>query len=108
MDLVRSIYRLTKSFPGDEKYGIISQLRRAAVSVSNNLAEGNSRMGRKNQANFVQMSYSSTMEVLNRLIISKDLEHLKTEKYQGLRELVNEIANKLTALHQSKMQSHPS
>ncbi|MBK9939889.1 MAG: four helix bundle protein [Chitinophagaceae bacterium] len=67
------VYKVTADFPADEKFGLISQLRRAAVSVVSNLAEGSARKSAKDQAHFYQMAYSSLIEVLNQLIISNDL-----------------------------------
>ncbi|WGK63984.1 four helix bundle protein [Croceiramulus getboli] len=64
-DLVKQIYTQTKKFPDDEKFSLTSQLRRAAVSVGSNLAEGTSRRSKKDQAHFSNLAYSSLMEVLN-------------------------------------------
>jgi len=93
---------LTKSFPETERYGLTSQIRRAAVSVANNLAEGSSRKSFKDQANFTTMAFTSLMEVLNLLIISKDLELINDEEYARLRPLVEEISNKLNSLRNSQ------
>lgn len=79
-----------------------NQLRRAAVSVSNNLAEGSARKTKKDQANFTTMSYSSLMEVLNMLILALDLEYINEKDYLELRPLVEEITNKLNALRNSQ------
>lgn len=69
-DFSRLVYKITQSFPYDEKYGIISQLRRASISVCTNLAEGSGRINNKDKAHFTQIAYGSLMEVLNLLIIS--------------------------------------
>ena len=103
--LVKEIYRLVKVFPGEEKYGMASQLRRAAVSVSNNLAEGSARKTKKDQSNFTTMSYSSLMEVLNMLILANELEYIHEKDYLKLRPLVEEIANKLNALRNAQQVS---
>ena len=57
--LIKGIYRLTESFPSDEKFGLTNQLRRAGVSVASNLAEGTSRASGRDQARFTQLSYGS-------------------------------------------------
>ncbi len=62
--LVKTIYKLTDNFPSTEKFGLISQLRRASISISSNLAEGTSRNTNKDKAYFSNVAYSSTMEVL--------------------------------------------
>ena len=64
------IYSATGKFPPTEKYGLISQIRRAANSISANIAEGNSRLGNKEKARFIQIAYGSAIEVLNHLILS--------------------------------------
>ena len=104
-ELVREIYQLSASFPTEEKYGMTSQLRRATVSVSNNLAEGCSRKSQKDQAHFTQIAYSSLMEVLNLLILSVDLNFLEVNKYEIVRPLIEEISNKLNALRKSQLAS---
>ena len=76
ISLVKYIYRITNDFPSEEKFGLISQLRRATVSISSNLAEGTSRKTNKDKAHFTTISFSSAMEVLNQLIISKELDFI--------------------------------
>ena len=71
--MVVKVYKLTASFPDSEKFGIVSQIRRSAISVSSNLAEGTGRNSAKDQAYFYSISYSSLMELLNQLLISKEL-----------------------------------
>lgn len=96
--LVVSIYRLTKNFPVDERYGITRQLRRASISVASNIAEGTSRVSFKDQAHFSQLSYSSLMEVLNQVILSVDLGFVSEEQVLTLRKKIEEVSNKLNAL----------
>lgn len=101
--LVKSIYRLTNSFPSDEKFGLVSQLRRASISISSNIAEGTSRNTNKDKAHFTTISYSSAMEVLNQLIISKELEFISEEDYLKAREQIYKISNMLNALRKSQL-----
>jgi len=68
------IYKITSAFPPEEKFGLISQIRRAAVSVCSNIAEGNSKRSAKDKTNYIHISYASTMELLNHIIIAHDLE----------------------------------
>jgi len=75
------IYKLTTSFPLDEKFGLVSQMRRAAVSIASNLAEGTSRKSKKDQAHFSTIAYSSCIELLNDLIIVNGLELISNELY---------------------------
>lgn len=98
-----SIYKMTEKFPDVEKFGLTSQLRRASVSICSNIAEGNSRISNKERAYFFQIAFSSTMEVLNQLIIAKELEFLKEEELKELRNSIDEISNKLNALHKKQL-----
>lgn len=103
--LVKNIYELTKEFPSDEKYGLTSQLRRASVSIASNLAEGTSRNTKKDKAHFTSLAYSSTMEVLNQLIIAQELELVTDEVYTELRDRIYKITNMLNALKKAQLNS---
>ena len=72
-------YKATQKFPAEEKFGMVSQMRRAAVSVASNIAEGTSRKTAKDQSHFSTISYSSTIELLNDSIIANDLKFLSDE-----------------------------
>jgi len=102
-DLVIEIYNLTKWFPSEERFGITSQLNRAVVSIASNIAEGSSRVGKKDRAHFYQIAYSSAMEVTSLLIIAKELRLLKEEEYTSIRIKILEITNKLNALYKSQI-----
>ena len=69
-EFIKQIYLITKTFPDEEKFGLINQLRRASVSIASNLAEGTSRNTNKDKAHFTTLAFSSLMEVLNQIIIS--------------------------------------
>ena len=103
MKLVKMIYDVTKSFPISEKYGLTSQLRRATVSISSNLAEGTSRISNKDKAHFTTLSFSSAMEVLNQILIAKELEFLSEEKYLEIRKKISKITNMLNSLRKSQI-----
>lgn len=102
-ELVKVVYRISDQFPGDEKFGLVSQIRRAAVSVIANLAEGSSRTSSKDQARFTEISYGSLMETLNLLIVAVDLNFIKENQLHEIRPLIEEIGNKLHALRQSQL-----
>lgn len=97
--LVKEIYIVTRLFPSEEKFGLISQLRRASVSVSSNIAEGSTRWSKKDKARFYEVAYGSLIEVLNQLILSNDLEYLNEEELKKLRPEVDEIVRMLNALY---------
>jgi len=96
--LTKEIYIITKKFPSDEKFGLISQLRRASISVCSNIAEGSARKTNKDKAHFTIMAFSSAVEILNQIIIAQELGFLTTENYKNLRKQIESITNKLNAL----------
>ena len=96
--LAINTYKYTKSFPKEEKFGLVSQMRRSSVSVSSNIAEGTARLTNKDKAHFMTIAYSSTLELLNRAIISKELEFIFEENYKSIRLEVELITNKINAL----------
>ena len=102
-EFVREIYKLTSDFSKDEKFGIISQIRPAVISIPNNLAEGSGRTSGKGQAEFTRYSYASLMEVLNLLTLSNDLKLISGESYQNLRLFIQELSNKLNSLRKSQL-----
>ena len=97
--LTVKIYKITRSFPAEEKFGITSQIRRAATSVSANIAEGSGRKSIKDKARFFQIAYSSLLEVLNFLIISNKLFYVTNELLLETRKDIEELANKINAYH---------
>lgn len=101
--LIKSIYTLTSNFPDNEKFGLVSQMRRAIISVSSNIAEGSSRTSLKDQAHFYQISYSSLMELLSQLIVSHDLNYINNEKYLDLRNTIQGISFKVNSLRKAAL-----
>ena len=96
--LVKDIYVTTSKFPKEEMFGVTSQIRRASMSISANIAEGMSRSTNKDKARFLNLAYSSAMEVINFLILSLDLGYLNEIDYIKLREPLEKITNQLQAL----------
>lgn len=94
----KSTYQITAKFPDTEKFGIISQLRRASISVASNIAEGSARKTFKDKANFTTMAFGSAVEVLNQLIISYELNFITEVDYLRLRTNLECITNKLNSL----------
>ncbi|WP_417800676.1 four helix bundle protein [Tenacibaculum sp.] len=103
ISLTKNIYSLTNSFPINEKFGLISQLRRATVSIASNLAEGTARKSNKDKARFITISYSSAMEVLNQIIISRELNYISEKDYILVRKKLEKITNMLNALRKSQL-----
>lgn len=92
------VYNLTAKFPSNEIYGITSQIKRSSSSIATNIAEGTSRNTKKDKAHFMTISYSSAMETLNHLIISRDLNYLNEEDYLICREKLEKICNQINNL----------
>jgi four helix bundle protein len=101
----KKIYKLTRSFPDYEKFGMAGQLRRAIISVCSNIAEGSSRKSKKDQLHFYNMAFSSLMETLNQLIISHDLDYLDNQSLADSRSEIHEISLMLNGLSNSLMKS---
>jgi four helix bundle protein len=96
--LAKHIYLITKNYPEEEKFCLTNQMRRAAISISSNIAEGSGRTSNKDFAHFVQISYGSLLELLNQLILSLDLEYIDELTYSKTRSKIEEISNKLNSL----------
>nr|WP_321410869.1 four helix bundle protein [uncultured Carboxylicivirga sp.] len=100
-ELVKNIYQVTTDFPDSEKFGLTNQLRRASVSISSNIAEGNGRNSKKDKARFIEIAYSSLLEVLNQLILSNDLDFISDITLSDFRIQINELSNKLNSFHKN-------
>lgn len=96
---VKEIYTITTNFPDNEKFGLISQIRRASLSISANIAEGMSRKTDKDKARFISISFGSAIEVVNFLILANDLNMINEKDYMHLREKLEKITNQLNSLH---------
>lgn len=87
--LVLLVYRLSNSFPKEEQYALTSQIRRAVVSVSSNIAEGFGRQHSRDKAQFYYNSRGSLYEVEDQSLVAKDLGYLPTEGFQQIKELID-------------------
>ena len=99
-------YGITQKFPAEEKFGMVSQMRRAAISIASNLAEGSSRKTAKDKNHFSTIAYSSTVELLNDIIIANDLNFLTETLYKEGREKI-EYQTFLIAKLRATQQSSP-
>ena len=104
--MATSIYELTSTFPKTEIYGLSSQIQRAAVSVSSNIAEGSVRFSSKEQSRFYEVAFGSLMEVINQSILAKRLSYISDDNYLELRNSIEEISRMLNALSKSKYDEH--
>jgi four helix bundle protein len=102
MDLVEMIYHVTKDFPTDERYGLTNQLRRAAVSIPSNIAEGQARHSTAEFKNFLSIARGSLAEVETQLLIARRLNYIEPEKLAELVDVQAEV-NKMTSALMSKL-----
>ena len=100
-DMVIEISRITGSFPDEERYGLVSQIRRSASSVPTNIVEGFKRRSRKEFAHFLNIAESSLEETKYWLILSKDLSYIKDEEVGEVEALCDEIGKMLFGLQAS-------
>lgn len=99
--VVLDIYKITKSFPKEEIYGITSQLRRAASSITANIAEGFARYHFKDKVRFYYNSRGSTAEVQNFLILSKDSDYIDEKTFRNIMEKCDEVSKLINGLIRS-------
>jgi len=100
IEFVTKIYRITEKYPDSEKFGLISQIRRSAISIPSNIAEGAARTGKKEFTQFLSIAQGSTSELETQLIISNNLGFLKEENMHLLDEL-DEISRMIIGLIRS-------
>lgn len=101
MDLAELVYSATKAFPKDELYGLTSQLRRAAVSVPSNIAEGQGRNTTRDFRNHLSIAYGSLQEVETQSLLSHRLGFLPRENLQTILEMTSEVARLINGLSSS-------
>ncbi len=107
-DFVVQIYTISHKFPAEEKYGLTNQLRRSAISISANIAEGSSRASLKDQAHFSQLAYSSLMETISHLYIAERLDYISSDKMHLIKADALEISNLLNSLRSYQVKRHRS
>jgi four helix bundle protein len=101
MALVTEIYLVTRTFPKEEQFGLVSQLRRAAVSVPSNIAEGQARYFPREFLLFLSHARGSLVEVETQLMIASNLSYIPAEKLTSLLEKTSEISRLINALRRS-------
>jgi len=105
--LVLEVYELTASFPAEERYGLISQLRRSVVSVAANIVEGQSRNTTKEYLSFLYNARGSLEEARYLLLLSKALEFINKDKFEQLEAKCEETSKMLNGLIQSLRKHNP-
>ncbi len=98
--LALDIYKTSEAFPREERYGLTSQMRRAAVSIGSNIAEGACRRGDPDFARFLQIAFGSASELEYQCLLAADLQLLNSRDYRRLNEEAREVKRMLAALLQ--------
>ena len=96
--LIKEVYRLLKKFPKEEQYAMCDQLRRAAISITSNIAEGSGRNSFKEKVHFLEFSYGSLMEVLSQMDVACDLEYITVEEFNNFEVMVENVGRLLSGL----------
>ncbi|MBK7107109.1 MAG: four helix bundle protein [Ignavibacteriae bacterium] len=98
IDFVTEIYRITKQFPEEEKFGLSNQLRRASISIPSNIAEGAARKGKIEFKQFLYIALSSSVEIDTQLIIAKNLDFITNDSYLNLISELSTISKMIQGL----------
>jgi len=107
MNYVKSIYRATKEFPTEEKFGLKSQMRRCSLSIPSNIAEGSSRKSKKHFDHFLTISIGSLFELHTQLILAFDLGYLDPSSFKSLEEDLLSIKNRIFAFRNKILAFYP-
>jgi four helix bundle protein len=95
-EIVKYNYKLTKKFPSEEKYALVQQMNRAAVSIPSNIAEGASRRSVKEKVHFINISYGSLMELICQMEIAYELNYIYEEEYKQFSEMAKNLSVKMS------------
>ena len=108
MEAAKDIYSLTSKFPSDERFGLISQIRRSAVSIPSNIAEGHARKSRLEFRQFISIALGSLAELETQLILSHRLEFVLKEETEAIMGKLDDIGKMLRGLNKSLASSPKS
>ena len=103
IDFADTVYSVTREFPSDERFGLTNQMRRAAISISSNIAEGSSRNSRKDFARFIEIATGSLFEVVSQSYISRNQGFLTPEEFETLYLAAEEQGRMLSGLRRSML-----
>ena len=95
-EFTKLVYEITKDFPEDEKYGLTSQFRRAAISIGTNIAEGYKKLSKADKLRFLNIAEGSMAECMNYIILSKELNFISDDQYEILCNTIENAGKLLT------------
>ncbi len=98
IEIVKDVYSMTKDFPKEELYGLTSQMRRSAISIPSNIAEGFKRFHDKEYKQFLHITLGSAAELETQIIISKELNFIDQEKLDNILEKLDHLAKMISSL----------
>ena len=101
IDFADAVYQITKPFPSDERFGLTSQMRRAAVSVSANIAEGSGRSSKRDFSRFIEIAFGSLMETISHLTVAKRQGFVTVENHRLLYDRAERVGRMLSGLRRS-------
>ncbi len=101
IDFADLVYNRTKHFPADERFGLTTQIRRAVISVSSNIAEGSSRSSKHDFARFIEIAAGSVFEVVSQSFVARRQEFLKEDDFQRIYAAAEEQSRMLSGLRRS-------
>lgn len=101
--LAVNVYQLLKKFPIEERYALCDQLRRAVISISSNIAEGNGRISTKEQIHFLEIAYGSIMEVYSQLQLAVDLGYITDDDFNVVKPNISNTSRLVSGLRASKI-----
>lgn len=104
--LVKEIYIVTGKLPPSELYGLTMQMRRAAISIPSNIAEGFGRKSNKEYAQFFSIAYGSVLELETQLILATDLKFIQEKECEYLQQIVQEVAKMLNKMKSREREYH--
>ena len=102
--LAQLVYQRTSTFPKNETFGLSSQMQRAAISVSSNIAEGSVRLSPKEQIRFYELAFGSLMEILSQIILANKIGYIIDKDYEELRCNIEDISRMLNGLSKANKQ----
>jgi len=102
MNLVTLTYQITKNFPKEEQYGLTNQIRRSAISVPSNIAEGSARASQKELVYFLHIALGSLAELETQFIIAKNLEFITTNDEEAINKTITSLIKMLSAYIKTK------
>lgn len=99
----KNVYGMVNKFPSEEKFGLSSQMKRAAISISSNIAEGSAKQSLKDQARYTEIAFGSLLELLNQFILAYELSFISIEDLSIIRTEIENLSRQINGLKNSQI-----